>query len=826
MLRVALLLRFCSGIDRAASTPLGNSTEISVIHVVIDDLGEHDVGYRNGQSRTPTIDRLSRHGVEVPEFYTYKSCSPSRASLLTGRYPFRLGWHHQQGKLDSIIPREFKMLPAMLKERGWRTHALGKWHVGFVQRKYTPTFNGFDTFYGSFGNVVNYWTHSTMLFKGHEMSTAAIDFVDCVGHSIQPATAVNGTYSARLLARRAAGIVTEHSQRWQGAPLYIYLAFLNVHTPVQAPCETVKHFGRTVSDSRRVADAMLEEVDNGIAQLHDALQKENMLGRAIFIVHTDNGGETTHACNWPLRGGKFGFWEGGVRGPAFVSSLLIPVARRGTKLAGLAHIADWYATVLIGLAGAQPSDMTATGPLAHDSFNLWPSIVGKAARSPRTQVIHYPLIDPQKLETVASARCHSAKHGCSPAVREGKWKLMLGSGGAGQLVAHLPLRSQESPFGGSGGHVLPNGGCAAPHWRPTAQATVSDPKINCSMAEPCLFDIESDPSELVNLASKRPDVVTRLRAVLSGQALLFPDNATALASADVPTLLLGVVQRTGHLLPIDYNGLESIECNHGKCRATHSTSLTPQQNRSKLRPVPDLSMHRFAPRHVSMAKNRSNLLYLHLPKTGGSFIVDHLGKAVQRTHLQVAPELSSAGVGRSSEAFVIGSVREPCRQYLSLWAYGSRGQGAFHQAFIRTLGEHEAARCYGVHTKRRIPSYVNSSADIKAFLQWMSHREVLGLQTQRMARMFGWSPEVDCWVLTGSGLIDDLKRCLSRFEAQGGIVDWRALEAQLIMTLQTPRPQHVGECQEYFDTRLSNFIEMRDAPIFSYFGLKGCCARA
>ena len=117
----------------AAAVPLASleakTAPTYVIHVVIDDLGYHDVQWRNNQTITPTLDRLVAEGVEIPEFYVYKMCAPSRSSILTGRYPMHLGMYNNNG-LQEGVDLGFKLLPEVLKEEaGWKSHALGKWLV-------------------------------------------------------------------------------------------------------------------------------------------------------------------------------------------------------------------------------------------------------------------------------------------------------------------------------------------------------------------------------------------------------------------------------------------------------------------------------------------------------------------------------------------------------------------------------------------------------------------------------------------------------------------------------------------------------------------------
>ena len=306
--------------------------------------------------------------------------------------------------LQEGVDLGFKLLPEVLKEAGgWKSHALGKWHLGWHNTSYLPTSRGFDTFLGSSGNTKDYWNHTIggpqYQCKDPIEAREWHDFVNCTagaggcgggggaGRAHLPASDVFGVFDSRVLTARALQLLGAHDT---SESLYMYLAYHNVHEPQQAPLETVERFGSIPDDVRKVTDALLAELDYGVGNISAALDTRGMLDRAVFIFHTDNGGPTSHACNYPLRGGKFTFWEGGVRGVAAVSSRLLPAARRGTQFDGIAHMSDWWATVTQGIAGIKPPAPDATGPVPPDSINLWDALVG-GTPSPRTEVLHLPL---------------------------------------------------------------------------------------------------------------------------------------------------------------------------------------------------------------------------------------------------------------------------------------------------------------------------------------------------------------------------------------------------------------------------------------------------
>jgi len=221
------------------------------------------------------------------------------------------------------------------------------------------------------------------------------------------------------------------------------------------------------------------------------------------------------------------------------------------------------------------------------------------------------------------------------------------------------------------------------------------------------------------------------------------------------------------------------------------------------------------------------MLYVHNPKTGGTFLIRHLAAAVGTKNLRVAEENSRAGNAGSAKAFVVGSVREPCHQYVSLWAYGSRKQGSFHSTFLRTISNNSgnASWVQDKYFAARRSLFLNESNDIACFRRWVTHPLVLGVITARVATMFTWVPQVDCWVTTGSNMVSEMKGCLKQFAAQGGIVDWGTLEFRLNASVVLNHVHH-GECEQYFDERFKRTVRARDAPLYSYFGWTHCCSDA
>eukprot|EP00911_Craspedida_sp_UC1_P000919 UC1_evm1s699 len=221
------------------------------------------------------------------------------------------------------------LLPALLKTQGYKTHSIGKWDIGFARRECTATFRGFDTFYGYYcACEANYWTHDAAGgYPGNcaqpvfDLSNNTLNHIDT---TYFPSNS-NGTYNRELFSNEAVRLIRGHDA---SVPMYLYLAFMNVHDgcetphdiapPVphngagkQAPLETVDmHYATTLNDTYKVSGAMYTQLDMGVAEVVAALKAQAMWQDTLFIFTSDNGGPLDHTTNYPLRGGKHTFFEG------------------------------------------------------------------------------------------------------------------------------------------------------------------------------------------------------------------------------------------------------------------------------------------------------------------------------------------------------------------------------------------------------------------------------------------------------------------------------------------------------------------------------------
>lgn len=328
-----------------------SSEQPNIILIVADDLGWNDVGYHGSELATPNLDRLARLGAELDQFYVQPTCTPTRAALMTGRYPFRYGmharvcrWWHSKG-----LPLSARLLPEQLQRLGYATAICGKWHLGMASCEYLPMARGFDRQYGHLGGHIDYFRHT---------AKRSLDW-----HRNQSPLREEG-YSTRLVGEEAVHIIESHDD---SRPLFLYLAFNAPHAPQQAPREAIEEFADIEGTRRRVYAAMVSCMDKAIGRVADTVEARGWSDQTIILFFSDNGGAiNTAASNAPLRGRKGQLYEGGVRVPAF--AYWDGVIDSGTLVKTPLHVVDVLPT-LVGLAGGTPAPA-----IELDGRDAWPVI--------------------------------------------------------------------------------------------------------------------------------------------------------------------------------------------------------------------------------------------------------------------------------------------------------------------------------------------------------------------------------------------------------------------------------------------------------------------
>ena len=424
----------------------------NIVFVLVDDWGYSDAGFRNPAIITPNFDTLVRSGLLLDRHYVFKYCSPSRASLLTGRWPHHV---HQWNPIPPVTLGaniNMTMLPAKLKTVGYHTHLIGKWHEGVYDPAFLPINRGFDSSIGSLWGSVDHYTQKT---------NCAIDLWE----NTAPCTK-NGLYSAYIYRDALTDLFGKHDII---NPLFLYLPLQNVHNPLQAPNEWMNLYSEnSTCYNRRSLQAMVSVADNITGHVMQLLKEKGMWNNTIMIVSADNGGAQCEGSNYPLRGSKHSFFEGGVRVNAFANGGLIPDKMRGKSTQGFIHIADWY-TTFCKLAGVDPSD-SGTGKFPVDGMDIWPIITGETDKTPHEEIV--------------LGYNYEDTHLGQGAIIVDNYKLIVGT--------------QDS-------------GCSTNMWSPIDYPCTETERPSDCRDNYCLFDIIKDPEERDDLSTKEPALLKKMQ---------------------------------------------------------------------------------------------------------------------------------------------------------------------------------------------------------------------------------------------------------------------------------------------------------------------------
>ena len=409
----------CAGAPDAKRPP-------NFLFILIDDLGYMDIGANNPNTfyETPNIDRLARSGMRFTDGYAANPvCSPTRYSIMTGKYPTRVGatnWFSgkRSGRflpapLNDVMPLEEITIAEALKAHGYRTAFVGKWHLGPTER-YWPEAQGFDI------NIAG-WKRGSPSGRGYFSPYGNPRLTD----------GPPGEHLPVRLTDEALKIM----RKFRNAPFLLYMAYYSVHTPLQAPKALIEKYRAKaaalpdrsapqfaeeeqvwpVKSKRRVRirqchpvyAAMVEAMDTQVGRLLKGLEDLGIADRTVVFFMSDNGGLSTSeghpTSNLPLRGGKGWVYEGGIREPFIIRWPGV------TKPGSVCHVpvisTDFYPTIL-DMAGLPPMPQQAK-----DGVSLVPLLRDSGTIPRRALFWHYP---------------HYSNQGGFPggAIRLGEWKLI------------------------------------------------------------------------------------------------------------------------------------------------------------------------------------------------------------------------------------------------------------------------------------------------------------------------------------------------------------------------------------------------------------------
>jgi len=441
----------------------------NILVMVADDLGWADVGYHGGDIDTPSLDLLAEQGVQLNRFYTTPICSPTRAALMTGRDPIRLGVAY--GVIlpwDNIgVHPDEHFMPQSFQGAGYQTAMVGKWHLGHAQMTYHPNNRGFDHFYGHLHTEVGFYPpFANQGGKDFQLNGVSIN---------------DDGYETYLLADEVSRYIRE---RDKNRPFFMYMPFIAPHTPLDAPQELQDKYkdidtdlpparSRQTDDTRRMATMMLQPsarpmyaavvdaMDQAIGRVLQTLEEEGIADNTIVLFFSDNGGAAYSyggANNAPLRGGKGETFEGGIR---VVSLLRWPaMLGSGQQFDQIMSVMDVFPTL------AAAAGIEAGNTFELDGRNMWPAIAqGEAVP------LEKPLMFASEIPIYGSFKFTAFDE---------SWKLV-------QEVEQEQLSVTVTNY---------------------------------------LFDISKDPNEYNNLASAYPEVVEQLSEAIHEWRALYPINGT------------------------------------------------------------------------------------------------------------------------------------------------------------------------------------------------------------------------------------------------------------------------------------------------------------
>ncbi len=366
---ILLMVVSCELTSQASMSHTETPPPTNILCILVDDLGYGDLSIQGAEDmRTPHIDQLARQGMSFTQFYANCTvCSPSRASLLTGRYPDMVGVPGVIRQFENnswgYLSEEAILIPELLNGRGYHTAIIGKWHLGF-KKPNTPNDRGFDYFKGFLGDMMDdYWTH---LRGGVNWMRLNKEEIEPRGH----ATNLFTDWTLEYLKERAG----------DKQAFFLYLAYNAPHFPIQPPDEfLVRVVEREPElDQKRARNvAFVEHLDSQVGRVMEYLETSGLIDNTLVVFTSDNGGALRYAqSNGKLRGGKQDMFEGGIKVPAFmVWKDRIPPGSQSEQLTLLMDLFPTFADV----AGAK-----VEGKI--DGVSFLPILKGEESHEPERTV--------------------------------------------------------------------------------------------------------------------------------------------------------------------------------------------------------------------------------------------------------------------------------------------------------------------------------------------------------------------------------------------------------------------------------------------------------
>jgi arylsulfatase A-like enzyme len=378
----------------SAQQPRDPRQHPNVVLIITDDVGYGDIGsYGATDIRTPNIDRLAAEGVRLTDFYAAPQCTPTRAALMTGRYQQRVLLERALAtvgaSLEQGLPASGRSLPQLLKNNGYATGLVGKWHLGF-KPEFGPNAHGFDYFFGFLSGYIDFYHHT----RGGDGAPDLFENTTAVRED---------GYMTDLITTRSVQFIAKHA----GAPFFLEVAYNAAHWPFQPPDRPSKAAGNGAFQgpassppaTRKDYAAMLERADEGVGEIVKELERRGLTQNTLVIFTNDNGGEWL-SSNAPLFHRKDTLWEGGIRVPAiFRWPGRLPA---GTTSGQVGITMDLTASILAATNTPVPANARP------DGIDILPVLEGRTPAIART--LFWRIATPNRQQR---------------AVRKGDWKALI-----------------------------------------------------------------------------------------------------------------------------------------------------------------------------------------------------------------------------------------------------------------------------------------------------------------------------------------------------------------------------------------------------------------
>jgi len=467
--------------DTLGEEYLTGSVAPNMLFLLADDMGFADISLNGAPYPTPNIDELVTGGIQFTDFHTHELCTPTRIAFLTGRYVWRTGLqytHVTKGLVTAHMPLSEKTWAEVTKEMGYDNYYVGRWGVGYASWEFTPLGRGWDTFEGYFGPEIGYYSHRSDVGDW----SAVFDFWD----NKEPGTKWDGRYSEDIFLEKALLHLAEAKEN--GKPFTLMYASQTAHTPIDGDSPESNPpmtFEECVNEEWPTAEIYCNKIkylDYAWGIIIEYLKENGLWDNMVIFTTSDNGalpytGTDWYGwgCNWPYRGGKQTYYEGGIKNWMGMSGGLVPEEYRGTSFDLLTHATDIAATAMrLSMTQTEFEEReTLTGrKQLIDGNNLW-------------AFEHHELIIYNVLPQWVPSRCTEDE--LDYAATDGEWKFIMGF--------------MDSSGMGAGWYSYPGGEIIDRMHSPEIYYEAGG---NCSTG--CLFHIVSDQYENKDLKADYPEI--------------------------------------------------------------------------------------------------------------------------------------------------------------------------------------------------------------------------------------------------------------------------------------------------------------------------------